>query len=240
MSEVRRRRDAGSIRLSERDRVGLDWCATQGALRLDQLARLFAHLDNRPVSVDAARKTVDRWLARDWAVRRVLLVGRPPFVWLTTAGLRVTGRRLGSEEPALATVEHSSDVVDVRIALSNLLPGSTWRSEREIRAVMPPRARGERVAHVPDAEIFLSDGRLVAIERERVAKTLERTRHIQLGLLTRRYDYDQGRDVATPLLAPRYDAIWYYASEAALSIVTRSRESLPEDLKPRLEVVRWP
>ena len=240
MSEIRRRRDAGSIRLGERDRVGLDWCATQGALRLDQLARLFAHLDDRSVSVDAARKTVDRWVARDWAVRRVLLVGWPPFVWLTTAGLRVTGRRLASEEPSLATLEHASDVADVRLALHDLLPGSIWRAEREIRAVMPPRTRGERVAHVPDAELLLSDGRLVAIERERVAKTLERTRHIQLGLLTRRYDYDQGRDVATPLLSPRYDAVWYYASEAALNVVTRARENLPEDLRGRLEVVRWP
>ena len=59
-------------------------------------------------------------------------------------------------------------------------------------------------------------------------------------MATRRYDYDQGRDVGTPLLSPRYDAVWYYASDTALKVVTRARESLPEDLRGRLEVVRWP
>jgi len=40
----------------------MSWCADQGAMRIDQLAQLFAEVDQRPVSTDAARKTVSRWL----------------------------------------------------------------------------------------------------------------------------------------------------------------------------------
>ena len=69
----RRRRDAGSVRYGPRDLVGMSWCATQGAMRIDQLAQLFSQIDGRPVSSDAARKSVGRWLDRGWATSRTLL-----------------------------------------------------------------------------------------------------------------------------------------------------------------------
>ena len=38
----RRRRDAGSVRYGTRDLVGMNWCADQGAMRIDQLATLLS------------------------------------------------------------------------------------------------------------------------------------------------------------------------------------------------------
>ena len=241
MSETKKqRRDAGSIRVGARDLVGMSWCAEQGAMGIHQLATLFAQIDQRPVSVDAARKTVSRWLDRGWATSRTLLKGQPPFVWLTAAGMRVSGLRFASEEPALATLAHNSDVVAIRLAIEAAYPkDSEWRSERSIRAVVPPRTRGKNSPHLPDGEIILSDGRIIAIERERVAKTIERTRNIQMGLLTRRYDYDATADVVVAALAPRYSAVHYYASDEALSVVQKAAAALPGDLGSRLEIVHW-
>jgi hypothetical protein len=218
----------------------MSWCAVHGAVRIDQLAQLFTLVDGRPVSVDAARKTVARWLDRGWATGRTLLTRQPPFVWLTPAGMRQTGLDLTAEEPALSTLSHNADVVSIRLAIQASNPDVRWRGERSIRAVLPPRVRGKSSAHLPDGELIFPDGRLVAIERERTAKTIERTRNIQMGLLTRRYDYDATDDVVVAALPPRYSAVWYYASNEAISIVQKAAGQLPGDLGVRLEVVRWP
>lgn len=237
----RRRRDAGSVRYGTRDLVGMNWCADQGAMRIDQLATLFSQVDQRLVSPDAARKTVSRWLDRGWATSRTLLSGQPPFVWLTAAGMRVSGQSFPSEEPALSTLSHNADVVAIRLTIQTGYPNDIgWRSERSIRAVVPPRTRGQSSPHLPDGEVIMPDGRIVAIERERVAKTIERTRNIQMGLLTRRYDYDATNDVAVASLPPRYNAVCYYATDEAISVVTQAQERLPADLASRLHIVRWP
>ena len=236
----RRRRDAGSVRVGPRDLVGMSWCATMGAMRIDQLAELFAQLDQRPVSVDAARKTVSRWLARGWATSRTLLHSHPPYVWLTAAGMRVSGHDFVSEEPSLATLTHNTDVAAIRLSLQTSRPNVFWRSERSMRAVVPARTRGRTTPHLPDGELTLPDGRFIAIERERVAKTIERTRNIQMGLLTRRYDYDANDDVVVAALPPRYCQVLYYANDAAISVVEKAAASLPGDLGARLQIVRWP
>ena len=237
----RRRRDAGSVRYGPRDLAGMSWCATQGAMRIDQLAQLFSQIDGRPVSSDAARKSVGRWLDRGWATSRTLLKGQPPFVWLTPAGMRVSGLPFPSEEPSLSTLAHNADVTAIRLTIQTAYPtGIRWRSERSIRAVVPPRTRGQRSSHLPDGEVIFPDGQIVAIERERVAKTIERTRNIQMGLLTRRYDYDATSDVVVASLPPRYCAVHYYASDEALSVVQKAAASLPGDLASRLQIVRWP
>jgi hypothetical protein len=237
----RRHRDAGSVRVGPRDLVGMSWCATMGAMRIDQLAELFSQIDERPVSADAARKTVGRWLDRGWATSRTLLRGEPPFVWLTPSGMRVSGLDFPCEEPALSTLAHNRDVVAIRLSVRvTQVVGAEWRAERSIRAVVPARARGKASAHLPDGELVLPDGRVVAIERERVAKTVERTRNIQMGLLTRRYDYDADADVAVAALPPRYCQVWYYASDEAFSVVQKAAASLPGNLGERLRIVRWP
>ncbi len=233
------RRDSGSIRVGERDVIGLTWCGEQGAMRLDLLARLFSHVDGTFVSVDAARKTISRWIEKGWAIRRTILQGEPPYVWLTHAGLRQVGLAYVAGDPPLATLQHNCDVSFIRLQILSDDQTSTWRSEREIRSVMPPRKKDRPSPHVPDGEVILSDGKIIAIERERVAKTIERTKHIQLGLLSRRYDYDAGVDQITRALQPRYSLVTYYASPEAFTVATKASEGLPADLKLRLKVLPW-
>jgi len=91
--------------------------------------------------------------------------------------MRVSGHSFPSEEPALSMLAHNADVVGIRLTTQTVQPSDVrWRSERSIRAVVPPRTRGQSSPHLPDGEVIFSDGRIVAIERERVAKTVERTR----------------------------------------------------------------
>ena len=240
MSEKKKRRDCGSVRVGARDLAGMAWCGEHGAVRLDHLAELFGRINGRAVSEDAARKSISRWIDRGWAQSRTLLVSQPPFVWLTAAGMRMSGLNLVAEEPSLSTLQHNADVASIRLSLNASYDNPRWRAERSMRAVIPPRARGQTSPHLPDGELILSDDRIVAIERERTAKTIERTRNIMLGLLTRRYDYDATNDVDVAVLPPRYAAVWYYASDDAISVVRSAAATLPETLRERLQVVRWP
>jgi len=233
------RRDSGSIRVGERDFIGLTWCGEQGAMRLDLLAQLFSHIDNTFVSVDAARKTISRWVEKSWAIRRTILQGEPAYVWLTPAGLRQVGLNYVAGEPSLATLQHNCDVSFIRLQILTQDRTSKWRSEREIRSVVPARKRDQSSPHLPDGEVILADGRIIAIERERVAKTIETTKHIQLGLLSRRYDYDAGVDQITKASQPRYSLVIYYASPEAFTVATKASEGLPADLKLRLKVLPW-
>jgi len=233
---LRRRRDAGTVRIGNRDIVGLTWCGEQGTMRLDQLAKLFSQLDRRTVSPDAARKTIGRWLDNGLAQGQVLLAGEAPYYWPTVLGMRTVGLNFPAVPPAIVTLAHSHFVNEVRLFAQRNYPDATWRSERAIKSVLPARQRGAHVPHLPDGELHLQGGAVVAIEAERTPKTIERTRGIQLGLLSRRYDFD--RDDATPtLLTPRYAGVWYFTSPAAEGVVRAASSQLPADLASRLRIV---
>jgi hypothetical protein len=241
---TRQRRDAGTIKVGPRDLVGMSWCAVHGAVRMDQLAQVFAQLEGHSVSTDAARKTIERWLGRGWATSATLLVRERPFVWLTPAGMRHTGLDLPTEVPSINLLEHNAEVVDIRLFIeASHDPASgplRWRAERLMRAVVPPRVRGERSPHLPDGELWLPNGSIVAIERERTAKTIARTQAIMLGLCSRRFDFDHTGEGVVPSLPPRYASVWYYASDEALGVVTKASILLPPDFQPRVQIVRWP
>ncbi len=238
-TKKRRRSDTGRLRLGKRDLTGMLWVGEQGTMRIDQLANLFGLLDKRYVSPDAARKTVARWLDHGWANSQIILQGHPAFVWLTPAGMKNVGLDFPAVEPALATIHHTADVAGIRIGIFKEVPSASWRSERAIRSVMQGRAQGQTVPHIPDAEVRLTDGRLIAIERERTAKTIERTKRIQLGLLSRRYDYDHASDEPSTLIRPRYDTVCYYATPEVVSVVQQARSQLPTDMQTRLQVMSW-
>jgi len=238
-SGKRRRSDTGRLRLGKRDLTGMLWVGDQGTMRIDQLAMLFGLLDERFVSADAARKTVARWVDHGWANSQIILQSNPAFVWLTPAGMRNVGLEFPGAEPALGTIQHTADVAGIRLGIFKEVPFASWRSERAIRAVLPRRAQGQVVPHIPDAEVRLPDGRLIAIERERTAKTIERTKRIQLGLLSRRYDYDYASDEPSTLIRPRYDTVCYYATPEVVSVVQQARSQLPMEMQPRLQVMSW-
>lgn len=217
----------------------MNWTAEQQSMRLDQLAAIFTAIDQRHVSNDAARKTISRWVDQGWAESRVLLQGQPAFVWLTTAGMRLTGYDYPAGEPALGTLTHTAITTDIRLWLLARYPNGWWRSERAMRSLLPRRTRDTPVAHLPDGEYHARNGAIVAIENELTPKTIERTRRIMLGLLSRKYDYDQQHDIGTGD-TPRYKSIWYFTAPAAHNVVQAARDTLPEDYTGRLVIHEWP
>ena len=121
---MERRKDYGKLRLSTKDLTGLDWVATMGTVRLDALTELFRFIDNKEITLEATRKVVQRWIKIGWAEQQVFLKGQPPYVWLTKYGMNQTRYSLPCEMPALALLQHTSDLSFIRLeALRAMPPG---------------------------------------------------------------------------------------------------------------------
>ncbi len=78
--------------VSQRDLELLRLVGEQYALTLPQLARLMRRSDHAAVWL---RK---RWQRAGWVDGRVLLVGRPAFIWLTRSGNELAGLPYGEED----------------------------------------------------------------------------------------------------------------------------------------------
>lgn len=233
-----KRRDFGKLRLSTKDLVGLDWVATMGTIRLDALSQLFSLVEGREVGLEATRKLVHRWLVIGWAEQQAFLTGVPPFVWLTKSGMAQTRYSLPTEIPALALLQHTSDMSFIRLEAIKALPSAVWRSEREIRNVASQHSKGLGYPHLPDGEVLFDGTYIVGIERERTAKTIERTRSIMLELCTRKNDYDNSMS-SQDLDVYRYSKIYYYVSNEALKVVEKAKGQIPENFANKVKVIAW-
>jgi hypothetical protein len=238
MNIKNKRRDYGKLRLSTKDLVGLDWVATMGTVRLDALSQLFSLVEGREFGLEATRKLVHRWLVVGWAEQQAFLSGVPPFIWLTKSGMAQTRYSLPTEIPALALLQHTSDMSFIRLEAIKALPSAVWRSEREIRNVASQHSKGVAYPHLPDGEVLVEGAYIVGIERERTAKTIERTRSIMLELCTRKNDYDNSMS-SQDLDEYRYSEIYYYASNEALKVVEKAKGQIPENFANKVKVIAW-
>lgn len=87
----RRRRDAGLVRLGERDLFALRVVGEQYVVRLSLLADILTVFEGAPVSADAARKVAGRWHRARLAEVAPILAGEGSHVWLTSYGLAQVG-----------------------------------------------------------------------------------------------------------------------------------------------------
>ena len=240
MSEERERRnDFGKIRVTQRDLIGMDWVATMGTVRLDALAQLFSILEGREISLEATRKVVQRWVVAGWANQQSILKGEAPYVWLTKDGMAQTRFRLPTDPPALSLLIHTSDLSFIRLEVLRSNPFAYWRSEREIRQVASSHTKGNSFPHIPDAEVIIGEDRIVAIERERTAKTIERTRNIMLALCSRKFDYSVPENLPDKDQQFRYSEIFYYANKESIGVVDKAKNQLPENFNKRVRVITW-
>ena len=147
----RRRDDAGTVRLSDRDITGLVLCGDMYGAPYDLLA---AALDVRP---DRLRGIVARWRNAGYAGTGRLGPGAA-WCWLTRTGLQVCGLRYAASRPALSRLAHIRAVLAIRLSLQDsdaYRDGRAWwRSERRIRAAIAGRPGS---VHVPDAEVSWPD-----------------------------------------------------------------------------------
>ena len=237
--ERERRNDFGKIRVGQRDLVGMDFVASMGVVRLDALASLFTIVDGKDVSLEATRKVVQRWVQVGWATQQSILKGEPPFVWLTKNGMAQTRFNLPTDSPGLALLKHTSDLSFIRLDALRSNPSAYWRSEREIRKVASVHTKGNNFPHIPDAEVILNENHIVAIERERTAKTVERTRNIMMALCSRKFDYNVSENMPDKNQDFRYLEIFYYASPETLGVVDKAKNQLPENFSKRVRVLTW-
>jgi hypothetical protein len=86
--------------------------------------------------------------------------------------------------------------------------------------------------------VLVEGNYIVAIERERTAKTIERTRSIMLELCTRKNDYDNS--IRSEESANyRYSEIYYYVSNEALKVVEKAKAQIPENFANKVKVITW-
>jgi hypothetical protein len=229
---ARHRADAGTVKLTDRDITGLTLVADQYGAPVDLLAAALGVREER------LRGILARWRSAGWAETGMLGKG-PAWCWPTPAGMRLLGLPYAAREPSVARLAHIRAVLAVRLWLQSgeaYREGRAWwRSERRIRA-----AAGGKVgiAHVPDAEIHWPSldrspyaGQIWAIEAELTPKPLARTTGIMRTMLTRTSDYGPTEPAK---LDARYAQIVYLVAPAAISIVTRSIGSLPQELQQRM------
>jgi hypothetical protein len=168
-------------------------------------------------SEHAARWLRRRWQRAGWARGRMLLVGRPVFVWLTRHGSRVAGVGYKPWEPNAGALAHIEAVNEVRLLVAQRRPEAAWICERELSSRPLPDAPGVR-AHRPDAVVQVEGGRRVAVEVERTLKSRARMERIVGQLLS------------------EYDAVWYFAAPGP----SRALEAIAERAGGRLHVAPLP
>lgn len=219
--------------LTGQDGAALPFVAEMYGVQVDQLAALLSLTDR------SAAALVRRWVSRGVASTGILSPG-PPWVWLTTAGLRAVGVRYPAAVPALARLAHIRAVTAVRLALESVAAyrdgGAHWRSERHLRARLGGRIGAAE--HVPDAEVHWPDvpaaaaapawaGECWAIEAEITPKTAVRTTAIMRELLDRTGDYGcPAAQARVPGQPSRHVRVLYVCSPAAIGTVARAKTAL--------------
>lgn len=217
--ERKTRSDKGVLRLNARDSLILTWIGEQYAIRIDHLQELLGrYRTERPISegktgalaVSTVYNLVRRWKAAKLVDSAFKEGGKPPYVWLTSAGYKEVGLSYKEGAPSLARIRHIRSVAKVRLRLEELYPDARWVSERELWQAVNRLSERERakIDHVPDGELHLSDGRIVVIEVELAKKTKERIRAILQGL-KHRYGMDHNQSIE----------VWYFVNAETETIV---------------------
>jgi len=215
-----KRRDAGEIRLTDRDLWALRWIGEQYAIRMDQLGRLLGSQAGGQTSIEGVlserrtRRIVERWQRASLVETRKILYAEPGWVWLSRTGLRAVGLQVKYLTPRPMWLSHVFWCAEVRRYLEADHGDIEWRSDR----LLHNGGSAEGPHHLPDAEILL-DGMTVAIEVELTAKHLKRLVDI---VAWHSEDYQQIR---------------YYVATAAERGVRRTIEQLTPERQRRFDVI---
>lgn len=192
----RRRADAGTVRVTERDLAAFGWLADMKAVYEADLAALLSRLapSEHRAGESAVRMLILRWRRGGYADARKLIAGRPRVVRLLRAGAELAGVP-AFRETAPVTAFHQCEVARVRLVLEARPSPSLgrlvhWESERAFRSDLAAlglarrdRAEGDRV-HVPDGVATYENGDRVAVEVERSVKAPARLARIVERLIT--------------------------------------------------------
>ena len=240
----KRRRDAGKLRLNQRDIFALTWIAQQYAIRLDHLQQLLGRFPGygakypNLVSESAARDVVDRWEQLGYVLAEVLLPKEPFWIWLTRKGLHKVEAPYvyrNQEESNLGALSHLYAINTIRLDLEANHLVVYWTSERELlRGLI--RSKGQASLHRPDGVVMFSDGQIIAIEAELSMKKLWELKENLLEML-RGEEYlnskiELGYQIAQTMSSrcrSQFEEIWYFAPRIIRNQVRRARAKLLGD-----------
>lgn len=196
-------------RITDRDREILGWIGRHGMVTAEQVANRFFARDGGEVGLRAAYRRLD-------VLEKLGLICRDqtPF-WRAPKVLRVTTR--GAEvgevgvRPARyveGEVRHAVALVDLVEQLHAANKGSTLRTERELRTDRwHERSDGRRDAgkgRIPDGQLTLKNGRVVAIEFD-----LNPKRSKDFERILRAYRQE------------KFDEVWWYVVPGAVERVRK-------------------
>lgn len=218
--ERKARKDKGSVRLTERDQMALQWVGDQYAVRIDQLQRLLGRQAQKTTKVEGAvgeataAGVVERWGRLGFVETRKPFYKQPGWVWLSRHGLKQLDLPYSYREPALSLLQHIYWVNHARLFVEGEYRQNVeWTSERRL---VPDRAR-ERSRHYVDAEIQVQDYR-VGIEIELTPKAKGSVEAIVRDLLQ------------------EYETIWYFTTPATRRLVEGAVSDSGADARERVKI----
>lgn len=238
----RERRDKGIRLCTPRDRWILRWIAEQYAVRFDHVQQLLSR-DPRtrnfarspgPTGISASNvvQVINRWeRLPEWAEYRRIYTDAPGWITVAPYGLQMLSLPYTYHALRENTLERMHAINCIRLDIERRNPEYRWTSERVLRATLPPCKEDTPTKHLPDGQIWISEGQAVAVEVELSPKGDEEIDHNLHELLLG----DEGTQV--------YQTVWYFISQVtpanvqARRVVENARQRLPEEFRPRVQIM---
>jgi hypothetical protein len=198
----------------------------QGALCFDQVQRWLAFLSpatermKEPsiLSTERTRKVMRPWIDQELMEYKIFHMGQKGWFWLTSKGLRYFDVPLRYYEPTPARLAHLYAVNTIRYLIAVRRPTDEWRSERILRVEQNASSKqGNKLTHLPDAEVISSNGIVKAIECELTVKNEKYIEEVIFDLAANK----------------RYNAIWYFLPPNVKNTVRVAIHKLPQEEQKR-------
>jgi len=142
----------------------------------------------------------------------------PPWIWLTSYGMRELGLKFRASPPRLGALAHLHAINFVRLRFAQQVPGVQWVSQRQLQAEQPKRTPGLSIPHLPDA--------ISTYKNVHYAHEIELTAKSQLRLAAILQE-----------LIQTYDIIFYYASAEAAQAVGSALSCFAEDEQKKVRIM---
>lgn len=159
--------------ITARDVEVLTWTGRYGMVTAAQVARRFFSGDGRGTTSRSARNRLARLESLGLLRRDIPSARHPGVLRLTAAGAELADAHIAPAGWVPAEISHSLAVVEVMEMLAGEHAGSTVRTEREIRADRGAKGRGRSIGtdgRIPDGELVLKSGKVVAVELDLTPK----------------------------------------------------------------------
>jgi hypothetical protein len=192
--------------VTRRDVEVLTWLGRYGMVTGAQVAQRFFTREGGRTGSRAARNRLSRLESLGLIRRDIPFARHPAVLRLTAAGADLADARIAPAGWVPAEIAHSLAVLDLMEMLASEHPGSTVRTEREIRVDRGGTGRERSIGpddRIPDGELVLKSGKVVAVELD----------------LTPKHSPDVSKIIRSYQRA-QYDAVWWFVRPAVVGRMT--------------------